>query len=313
MQTLQSWLSQFGVLLVYLNVAADAAGLPVPSFPLLLLSGALVKDGVLSPLDVVGAALCGAVTADFAWYWLGRTHGRSLLAVLCRISLSPDSCVRQTEAIFLRHGAKSLLVAKFIPGFAVMASSMAGRMRIPFSRFVLVDAIGILLWSGVWVTTGVLAGPLVSDIVAGLQKYGRWGALFVVIAICLYLTWKWLQRRVAETDRAIPRMTIHELKKLQDAGRPLVLLDVRAKEIQAAEGRIPGALSISVESPVESLREISRNAHVVVYCGCPNEVSAVHMVKRLRAMGHPLAQPLAGGIDAWVDQGLVLEFGTTAE
>src|SRR5690242_17945090 len=109
MATLEAWLAQFGILLVYLNVAADAGGLPFPSFPLLLLCGALVKTGALGPLAVMCAALGGALTADMAWYFLGRAYGRRLLSALCRVSLSPDSCVRQTESIFLRYGPKSLL------------------------------------------------------------------------------------------------------------------------------------------------------------------------------------------------------------
>lgn len=307
MLTLESWLSQFGVLLVYLNVAADAGGLPFPSFPLLLLCGALVKTGALGPFEVVVAALCGALTADLAWYCLGRAYGRRLLAALCRISLSPDSCVRQTEAIFVRYGSKSLLVAKFIPGFAVVAASMAGQMNIPLWTFALIDACGVLLWSGTWVTAGILAGPLVGDIVEVLQNYGKWGVAFLVVAFIVYVGWKWFQRRVAETDRAIPRVTIDELRSLIDSGHPLVVVDVRAKEIQSLEGRIPGAVSVAVDAPVESLRRMPASTHIVVYCGCPNEVSAVHLVKRLRTLGHTGAQPLAGGIESWLAAGMPLE------
>jgi len=309
MHSIESWLSQFGVLLVYVNVAADAGGLPFPSFPLLLLCGALVKTGGLSVLEVLFAALFGALTADLTWYYLGRAHGRRLLAALCRISLSPDSCVRQTESIFLRYGPKSLLVAKFIPGFAVVAASMAGRMKIGLWTFVLIDVCGVLIWSGSWVIAGMLAGPLVSDLVESLQNYGTWGAAFLVAAFAIYLGWKWLQRRAAESDRAIPRVTIDELRQLIGSNNSVVLVDVRSKEIQALEGRIPGALSLAVDSPAEDLMRIPANSHIIVYCGCPNEMSAVHMVKRLQMLGRTRAQPLAGGVDSWSAAGMPLESG----
>lgn len=307
MSTLESWLAEFGLLVVTLNVAADAAGLPLPSFPLLLVTGALAAQGGPSVGAVLAAALAGALAADLAWYALGRVQGRRLLATLCRISLSPDSCVRQTETIYLRYGAKSLLVAKFIPGFAVIAASMAGQMRIPLRTFLLIDALGILLWSGAWVGAGVLAGPLVHDMVALIQAYGRLGAAVVLVALAVFIAWKWRQRRMAASDRAVPRLSVAELKGLNDTNAAPVVIDVRSREIQALEGRIPGALALAVDAGAGSFAHLARETHIVVYCGCPNEVSAVHLVKRLHGLGWSRAQPLAGGIEAWRAAGLPIE------
>jgi membrane protein DedA with SNARE-associated domain len=58
------------------------------------------------------------------------------------VSLTPCSCVRQTEAIFVRRGAAWLLVAKFVPGFAAIATALAGTMRISRLSFVVYDTGG---------------------------------------------------------------------------------------------------------------------------------------------------------------------------
>lgn len=307
MGAIESWLAEYGLLVVLLNVAADAAGLPLPSFPLLLVGGAMAAKGTLSVGGVLAAALAGALAADLAWYALGRAQGRRLLALLCRISLSPDSCVRQTETIYLRHGAKALLLAKFIPGFAVIAAAMAGQMRLGVVTFLVVDVIGSLLWASAWIGAGMLAGPLVGDLVALIIAYGRAGAAFVAAALALFIAWKWWQRRLAVADRAIDRVDAATLRQWLAEPDPAVLVDVRSPEIQVQEGRIPGALSVPVDASPERFGHLARDVRIVVYCGCPNEVSAVHLVKRLRASGWLRARPLAGGVEAWREAGLPLE------
>ena len=307
MDQVESWLHQFGPGLIFLNVLMDCAGLPLPSFPLLLLCGALLAKGGPALYVILPLALAGALCADLFWYFLGRSKGRRLLATLCKMSLSPDSCVRQTESIYLRFGPASLLVAKFVPGFAVIAASMAGQMRISFLTFLLIDTLGILLWVGTVVTLGVLAGPLVNDLVTALQAFGKWGLMLLAGALFAYLAWKWQKRQHAKADLAIPRVTIDELRQMLDAQHPVQIVDVRSPEIQALEGRIPDSIALSVQVPDERLSALSEQHAIVVYCGCPNEVSAVHLVKRLRLRGFVNAHPLAGDVEAWREAGLPMQ------
>ena len=122
---------------------------------------------------MLAVAVVGCLCADLGWYFTGRRQGRRVLRLLCRISLSPDSCVRQTEAICERWGAPSLMVAKFVPGFAEVATSMAGLMRTRWLALVFFDAIGALLWSGVAVGLGQIFRDAVGDVIAAkaLQRY----------------------------------------------------------------------------------------------------------------------------------------------
>ena len=82
--------------------------------------------------------------SDVVWYQIGRRRGMKVLNLLCRISLEPDSCVRRTEDLFARHGARSLLVAKFFPGYNTAAPPLAGVFGMRFGRFLLFDALGAL-------------------------------------------------------------------------------------------------------------------------------------------------------------------------
>jgi len=46
---------------------------------------------------------------------------------------------------------------------------------------------------------------------------------------------------------------------------------------------------------------------VIVYCACPNEASAAVVAKQLMRAGFKRVRPLAGGIEAWVEQGYPVE------
>src|SRR5258708_4562843 len=101
-------IGEFGLLAVFLNVLLDEGGLPLPAYPLLAVAGALAAQGQLSLVSVLGTAVSGAFIADNSWYWIARRHGRRVLALLCKLSLSPDTCVRQTETLFTKVGPAAL-------------------------------------------------------------------------------------------------------------------------------------------------------------------------------------------------------------
>ena len=113
---LAATVSKYGLPLVFVNVLLEQLGLPIPAVPTLIVAGALSVEKDVSAAAVLGVALVACLIADSVWYALGARHGFPILKTLCRVSLSPDSCVRQTTAAFERWGMPSLLVAKFIPG-----------------------------------------------------------------------------------------------------------------------------------------------------------------------------------------------------
>src|SRR3982074_2203791 len=108
------FLLHHGYVLLLAWVFAEQIGLPLPSMPLLLAAGALAGTGHLSLFASLLYAVLAAVAADSIWYGLGRRKGIKVLQLLCKISLEPDSCVRRTEGVFAKRGARSLLLAKFV-------------------------------------------------------------------------------------------------------------------------------------------------------------------------------------------------------
>jgi membrane protein DedA with SNARE-associated domain len=119
-------ISQHGLALVFANVLVEQIGVPVPAVPTLIIAGALAADGQLSAPAVLGVAFAACAIGDALWYVAGRLYGRRVMRLLCRMALSPDACVRQTEYRFERWGALTLVLAKFVPGLSAVAPPPPG-------------------------------------------------------------------------------------------------------------------------------------------------------------------------------------------
>jgi membrane protein DedA with SNARE-associated domain/rhodanese-related sulfurtransferase len=307
MNQLIAMIQQHGLWLVFVNVLAEQAGVPVPAYPTLIVAGAYLTVGEGRVLALVAVGALAAVTADTLWYLAGRRFGTRVLQTLCKISLSPDSCVRQTETIFERFGPGSMVFAKFVPGFASVATALAGALGLRYWKFVLFDLVGSLLWVGVAVAIGYLFRDAIGDALDTLQSLGKWGLVLIIAGFAAWIATKWWRRILFVKQLRMDRVTVEELKTLLDANEIGVVLDVRSRLSQEASGRIPGARRVDIKNIASGLDDVPRGGEVVVYCACPNEASAVKVAQKLRAAGFKRVRPLTGGIDAWIEAGLAVE------
>lgn len=307
MQWLVNVIEQHGLGLVFLNVLIEQLGAPIPAYPTLVVTSALAHDGRFSLPGLLALAVLGALIADVLWFYAGRRYGRRVMATMCRISLSPDSCVRQTEAVYLRWGARSLLVAKFIPGFASVASAMAGALGTSVRRFIWFDMLGAAIWVGSALLLGSLFSSAIGELLDTLDALGRWGLLILAVALILFVARKAWQRHVFLKTLKLARISVDELYELIQAGAQPLILDVRS-EFYQAEGRIPGAVALDEKELSGSGCLAAEHGHeVIVYCSCPNDASAARVAQRLKSLGYTRVRPLSGGIDAWVQAGHPLD------
>lgn len=311
MEQLVELIQHYGLAFVFVNVLMLQAGLPVPAYPTLIVTGALVARGGAPLWELLAVAVAAALIADVCWYLAGRRYGGRVLQSICRVSLSPDSCVRQTESIFARWGARSLAVAKFIPGFASVATSMAGVVRVPAWKFALFDAIGATLWSGVAIGLGYAFSGAINQVLAAFETLGKVGLWLVAGGFLAYIAVRWWQRELFIWQLRMDRVTVDELHALLNAQRVGKVIDVRTPMAQALTGRIPGAITVDPNSMRVDLLAIEPESEVVVYCACPNEYTAAKIAKVLVEHGFMRVRPLLGGIDAWIAAGHPVEAAET--
>jgi membrane protein DedA with SNARE-associated domain len=264
---LTAYLIQHGYLVLFAWVAAEQLALPVPSEPVLLAVGALAGAGLLELPFAIAVGVGASLLSDVIWYEIGRARGSQVTRLLCRISLEPDSCVRRSQNMFARYGGWSLLVAKFVPGLNTVAQPLAGILRMRRSRFLLVDALGALLWIATY--TGL--GYLLSDQVERVAAYGRYlGSWLFGLAfggLALYIAGKYIRRQRFIRRLRISRITPVELKRKIDAGEALIIVDLRhALDFEADSVVIPGAVHMSPEELERRSQEIPRDREVILYC-----------------------------------------------
>jgi rhodanese-related sulfurtransferase len=76
---------------------------------------------------------------------------------------------------------------------------------------------------------------------------------------------------------------------------------------------IPGALRISAEELEQRHHDIPRDRDVILFCACPNEVTAARMALMLKRKGITRVRPLTGGLDAWRELAYPLEMVVAKE
>lgn len=301
--------SEYGLLAVALAVLLEQLGAPLPSTPVLLLAGVESAQRQGFALHSFVIATLAALAANALWFWAGRRLGRRVLATLCRISISPDSCVRQNEASFARRGVLTLVIAKFVPGLSILAPPLAGALGMPAARFVGWNLLGSALWAGVALGAGRLFHEQIDELLHALSHLGGVALALAGVALGLYLAWRlWRRMRVRRELERFERLGPAELAALLAQRQDVTIVDVRAAPRgMPLGGRIPGARHLDLGALGEgALAGWPIAGEFITYCACPNDASAVRAALWLKQQGRQ-ARVLRGGIEAWTQAGHALE------
>ena len=294
------FLIRHGEAIVFAAVFAEQIGLPVPAIPVLLAAGALAGAGKMSLAGAVILSLVACFAGDLIWYEVGRRRGRHALNLLCRISLEPDSCVRRTENFFERHGLRSLILAKFIPGLSTITPALAGLFGVSGRQFLFYNGLGALLWSVSFIAPGYLFSNQLESMAMQAARFGASAVLLLGGSFVAYLAYKFIHRQWLLRELRMARISPDELKRLMDDGHDVMVVDLRgALDHEADPHTIPGALRMTAEELEHRHHEIPRDQDVILFCACPNEVTAARMAMMLRKRGITKVRPLAGGIAEW--------------
>jgi membrane protein DedA with SNARE-associated domain len=267
MHSTLDFLLRHGYVVLLAWVFGEQIGLPVPSLPLLLAAGALAGTHRLNFLFSLFLCVFAAVAADSIWYTMGRIKGIKVLQLLCKISLEPDSCVRRTEGVFSKQGARSLLVAKFLPGLSTVAPPLAGIFHMRLRRFLLFDGGGSILWAGTFLGLGYVFSDEIERIAEHALNLGGGLLVLLIAALVSYISYKFIARQRFMRQLRIGRITVEELKNKIDAGEQLVIVDLRhALDFEADPETIPGAFRMDAKELEEKDNRLPRDREVILYC-----------------------------------------------
>lgn len=298
---------QYGQWSVFIVVLLVQLGAPLPALPVLLLAGSFAAHNPLLGFCSLLLAVIASLLGDSVWYMAGRRYGASILKILCRITISPDSCVRQTEGSFGRRGLLTLLIAKFIPGLATLAPPLAGVLQVSGTSFILFSGLGAALWAGGWMLMGAVFHQQIQLILSQMLIWGKWAGVLLGGLLLLYVLYRLWQRYYLRLIGRIAKISVQDLVTLLQQPEQPMILDARSSLVrELSTGRIKGAQPIDVQHIKQDVRQLPTGRQIVIYCSCPNDVSALKVTAYLRRRGYQ-ANALAGGIDAWISAGHQLD------
>jgi membrane protein DedA with SNARE-associated domain/rhodanese-related sulfurtransferase len=296
-----------GYVWLFLLALLERIGLPLLLTPVMVAAGAVAGLGDMSLTAVILVTVVASELGDWFWYELGRSRGASVLRILCKISLEPDSCVRKSENAFARHTASALIYSKFLPGIGHLGSPIAGLSGMSRRRFLIVNAVGSFIWAACFALAGYIpARKLPIDVMLVTAA----GYLFGVLLLALIgnVIWKYIQRERFIRSLRVSRMSVEELKAAIDRGEHPFIVDLRhALEFLVEPRTVSTAVRISPDELTVRNAEIPRDREVVLYCTCPSEATSAKVAMDLKKIGITRVRPLAGGLKAWEDRGYPMD------
>ena len=188
--------SSYGLWFVFVCVLLDQCGMPfVPGYPPIIASAAAAVDAGESIWPVLAVAMAAAVTADLFWFLGYRRFRDVLLRLMRRLPITAVSGQTSAGGGHRRLGASSLLFAKFIPGFSAIATMRAAERKTSTRRFLLFDACGATLWSGVAVGLGAAFHTTVGQVLTRLEDNVHLALPAIACATALFLAWRMMVHR----------------------------------------------------------------------------------------------------------------------
>jgi len=304
MDALVSAIAQHGYTILFAFVFLEVVGLPVPAAPVLLIAGGASANGLLRPGASLLTALGAMLSGDMLMYLLGRYTGWWLLGMLCRLSISPESCILRSADAFYKRGRMVLVFAKFVPGINALAAPLAGSMKMRIPQFLAFDSVGASLYTLVYWGAGYLFSGFLGAITRGYAQFGNYAAWSVAVLFAGYLGYRVLA--VLRERRRGPVVRV----KAPDVARRLAgiaVFDVRSHGYYEKDTmRIQGSARLEPNALNREAVPVPKDKEIVLYCTCVREATSVRVARVLGEQGYKVSV-IAGGLRAWKKAGLPLE------
>ena len=147
--------TQYGLIILAATIFLAALGVPVPATVLLVLSGAFAAAGDMALVSVIIVAFLAAVAGDISGYAIGRMGGTWLARKLHHTAIGTQ--IGKAEGLMKKWGGLGVFLSRWLVApMGPALNYVAGIGRFSWQRFVLWDALGELVWVGLYVGIGVV-------------------------------------------------------------------------------------------------------------------------------------------------------------
>ena len=194
-------LQTYGLILVFVLVAIEGCGIPLPGETALISAAVLAASGRFNIAEVIAVAAAGAIVGDNTGYWIARLGGRTLIDKIPIARTALPKLLPRGEAFFAKHGPKTVVIARFIAGLRETAAWLAGLSRMRWPVFAMFNATGGILWA---TTIGLAAYYFGSKVVQAVTEYGLYAVLVIVVVAAVgFVGYRRLHGRADRPGNAI--------------------------------------------------------------------------------------------------------------
>ncbi len=196
------FLTDYGYLGIVVILVLCGLGMPIPEEITLIGSGYLSYMGALDWRLASIVCVSGILLGDSLIYFLGRRFGNAVLRLpLIRHELTPVR-VAKFDVLFARYGDRAIFFARFLMGVRLAAYFVAGRQRMPYWKFILLDLAGALLTGPTSVFLGYYFGGHIEKAVEWAHR-SNWVLLALLgLALAGALLYAWRKSRGGRSQRA---------------------------------------------------------------------------------------------------------------
>ncbi|MBV9455646.1 MAG: DedA family protein [Rubrobacter sp.] len=177
-------IEQYGYLVVLFGVMLESIGIPIPGETILIVAGFLVHQGTLNLTTTIVLGIFATILGNQIGYWAGLKGGRPFVVRWgYYVGITPERLAR-VEGFFVRHGGKSVFLARFVPWLRAFGALVAGIGHMHRRSFFFYN----ILAGAVWATASVIGGYLFGKSLGLLETWiGPGSVLLVIVLIFLIL------------------------------------------------------------------------------------------------------------------------------
>jgi membrane protein DedA with SNARE-associated domain len=192
LEQLQEIAREYGYWAVFIGIALENTGIPIPGETITIVGGFLAGSGELNYWLVLVTAIAGAILGDNFGYWLGKIGGWNFLLRVGNLFRIEEKKLEQARHQFTRNASKAVFFGRFITLLRIFAGPMAGIAEMPYYQFLLCNFGGAAAWASIMVTLSFFVGRIIplAQLVTWIAQFGFLALLLVILWIIIPIWWE---------------------------------------------------------------------------------------------------------------------------
>ena len=189
---------QYGYWAVFLGIALENTGIPIPGETITIVGGFLAGNKELSFWGVLLSAIAGAIIGDNFGYWIGKIGGWQFLIQISKIFRISEEKLELARDKYRKNAAQAVFWGRFVTLLRIFAGPLAGITRMPYRKFLIYNFGGATVWALTIVSLSYFLGQILSleQIVSWITQAGILILIVVVILLCIPVIFNYSRQKL---------------------------------------------------------------------------------------------------------------------